>query len=36
VLRLITCGGEYDAAAGRYLDNVVVFAAALASADRHQ
>jgi hypothetical protein len=29
VLRLITCGGEYDAAAGRYLDNVVVFAVAL-------
>ena len=26
VLRLITCGGEYDEAAGRYLDNVVVFA----------
>jgi len=26
VLRLITCGGDYDTAAGRYLDNVVVFA----------
>ena len=26
LLRLITCGGEYDEAAGRYLDNVVVFA----------
>ena len=26
VLRLITCGGEYDEEAGRYLDNVVVFA----------
>lgn len=25
-LRLITCGGDYDRAAGRYLDNVVVFA----------
>ena len=25
-LRLITCGGSYDAAAHRYLDNVVVFA----------
>ena len=25
-LRLITCGGTYDAASGRYLDNVVVFA----------
>ena len=25
-LVLITCGGEYDHAAGRYLDNVVVFA----------
>jgi sortase (surface protein transpeptidase) len=25
-LRLITCGGTYDAAAHRYLDNVVVFA----------
>ena len=25
-LVLITCGGEYDRAAGRYLDNVVVFA----------
>lgn len=26
LLRLITCGGEYDEAMGRYLDNVVVFA----------
>lgn len=26
VLRLITCGGAFDGAAGRYLDNVVVFA----------
>jgi len=25
-LRLITCGGTYDSAANRYLDNVVVFA----------
>lgn len=25
-LRLITCGGEYDDSANRYLDNVVVFA----------
>jgi sortase (surface protein transpeptidase) len=25
-LRLITCGGTYDAARGKYLDNVVVFA----------
>ena len=25
-LRLITCGGTYDAAKNRYLDNVVVFA----------
>ena len=25
-LRLITCGGTYDAARNRYLDNVVVFA----------
>jgi sortase family protein len=25
-LRLITCGGTYDAAARRYLDNVIVFA----------
>jgi hypothetical protein len=25
-LRLITCGGTYDDAANRYLDNVVVFA----------
>ncbi|WP_161962453.1 class F sortase [Nocardioides speluncae] len=27
-LRLITCGGAYDRRAGRYLDNVVVFATA--------
>jgi sortase (surface protein transpeptidase) len=25
-LRLITCGGTYDAASNRYLDNVIVFA----------
>jgi hypothetical protein len=25
-LRLITCGGTYDAASHRYLDNIVVFA----------
>jgi sortase (surface protein transpeptidase) len=25
-LRLITCGGTYDAARNRYLDNVIVFA----------
>jgi hypothetical protein len=25
-LRLITCGGTYDKARSRYLDNVVVFA----------
>jgi hypothetical protein len=25
-LRLITCGGTYDAARRKYLDNVVVFA----------
>jgi hypothetical protein len=25
-LRLITCGGTYDAARHRYLDNVIVFA----------
>jgi hypothetical protein len=25
-LRLITCGGTYDAARRRYLDNVIVFA----------
>ena len=28
-LRLITCGGIYDSAANRYLDNVVVFTALL-------
>lgn len=28
VLRLITCGGEYDRNLGRYRDNVVVFAEA--------
>ncbi len=26
VLRLITCGGAFDRAAGRYLDNVIVYA----------
>lgn len=26
LLRLVTCGGVYDRGAGRYLDNVVVFA----------
>jgi len=25
-LRLITCGGAFDAAAGHYLSNVVVYA----------
>lgn len=30
VLRLITCGGEFDAAAGSYLDNVIVYADELA------
>ena len=25
-LRLITCGGVFDAAAGSYLDNIVVYA----------
>jgi hypothetical protein len=25
-LRLITCGGTYDAAKNKYLDNVIVFA----------
>jgi hypothetical protein len=25
-LRLITCGGDYDHQAGRYVDNVVVYA----------
>jgi LPXTG-site transpeptidase (sortase) family protein len=35
-LRLITCGGDYDTATGRYLDNVVVFAAALGPAARHR
>ena len=25
-LRLITCGGTYDAARNKYLDNVIVFA----------
>jgi hypothetical protein len=25
-LRLITCGGPFDSAAGSYVDNVVVFA----------
>lgn len=26
-VRLVTCGGEYNAAIGRYVDNLVVFAA---------
>jgi hypothetical protein len=26
-VRLITCGGEYNEAIGRYVDNLVVFAA---------
>jgi hypothetical protein len=30
-LRLITCGGEFDQAARSYLDNVVVYASAVAS-----
>jgi hypothetical protein len=25
-LRLVTCGGEFDATAGRYRSNVIVFA----------
>jgi hypothetical protein len=25
-LRLVTCGGQFDARTGHYLDNVVVFA----------
>jgi hypothetical protein len=25
-LRLITCGGPFDASSGHYLDNIVVFA----------
>jgi LPXTG-site transpeptidase (sortase) family protein len=29
-LRLITCGGDFDAATGHYLSNVVVYATALA------
>jgi hypothetical protein len=29
-LRLITCGGAYDAARHKYLDNVVVFASLVA------
>jgi sortase (surface protein transpeptidase) len=33
-LRLITCGGTYDAAAHRYLANVVVFASLVASRPR--
>lgn len=33
-LVLITCGGKYDRAAGRYLDNVVVFADRAADKDR--
>jgi hypothetical protein len=28
-LRLITCGGRYDAARGGYQDNIVVFAVAV-------
>jgi hypothetical protein len=30
-LRLITCGGPFDQAAGRYLDNIVVFASLVGS-----
>jgi hypothetical protein len=26
-LRLVTCGGAFDAVSGHYVDNVVVFAA---------
>jgi sortase (surface protein transpeptidase) len=33
-LRLITCGGTYDAARHRYLDNVVVFARLEAARER--
>lgn len=30
VLRLITCGGKFDAASGHYLDNIIVYASPLA------
>lgn len=33
-LVLLTCGGQYDRAAGRYLDNVVVFADRVSSKSR--
>lgn len=32
-LRLITCGGDFDAATGHYTDNVVVFAALVEAAE---
>jgi sortase (surface protein transpeptidase) len=35
-LRLITCGGTYDQARHRYLDNVVVFARLSAVRDQHR
>jgi hypothetical protein len=35
-LRLITCGGTYDASAHRYLDNIVVFARLVAARGRPQ
>ena len=31
-LRLITCGGDYDATTGHYLSSVVVFASLVSSA----
>jgi sortase (surface protein transpeptidase) len=34
-LRLITCGGPFDAATGHYLDNVVVFARQVETSGRH-
>ncbi len=33
-LRLITCGGDFDAATGHYLGSVVVFASLVSSARR--
>jgi sortase (surface protein transpeptidase) len=35
-LRLITCGGTYDASTHRYLDNIVVFARLVAARGRPQ
>jgi sortase (surface protein transpeptidase) len=34
-LRLITCGGTYDASRHRYLDNIVVFARLIAARGSH-